>query len=265
MFELDVSLPRTAFSPREVARAPDVWRAFQEVAVAGSTLAGWPPARLREAGVAFIVRSMTVRHQREAVFGEALRARTWAASIRRGMFFRRESRLAAPDGPVAGTTQRWVHVGADLSLTRATEELARDFPEEDLEPEVTMPAFDETSAGPVHAYGFRCWHTWMDPLAHVNHPAYLDWFDEGTARVVARHGIDPVAVVPVAETLTFREGITAPQDVRVESHLAGRTDDGAVAVAHRVVRVADGRVAARGTAIRRLRGGSDALADAFRS
>ena len=43
-----VTLQRNSFGPRLTARAGDVWRAFQEIAVVASTAAGWPPSRYRE-------------------------------------------------------------------------------------------------------------------------------------------------------------------------------------------------------------------------
>ena len=67
---VDLHLARSAFTPRDVARAGDVWRVFQEAAVAGSSAVGWPPGRYRETGTAFVVRQMTVVHHRETRFGE---------------------------------------------------------------------------------------------------------------------------------------------------------------------------------------------------
>jgi len=41
--------------------------------------------------------------------------------------------------------------------------------------------------------------------------------------------------VPVAETATFRAGVVADDEVRVESQLTGVTASGAVVVKHRVL------------------------------
>ncbi|HHH28525.1 MAG TPA: hypothetical protein ENK57_09285, partial [Polyangiaceae bacterium] len=89
MFEMPIALSRAAFSPREVARAADLWGAFQDLAVAGSSHAGYPPARYVEERISFIVRRMVVLHHRETPFGEALLGTTWPSRFRRGMFFRR--------------------------------------------------------------------------------------------------------------------------------------------------------------------------------
>src|SRR5690606_7203923 len=100
MYSVDVSLPRSAFTPRETARAGDVWRLFQDVAVGGSIQVGWPPARYRDEGVSFIVRSMVVVHHAETIYGEALTGTTWPSRFRRGLFFRRECRVRSPRGPI---------------------------------------------------------------------------------------------------------------------------------------------------------------------
>src|SRR5690606_5119242 len=83
ILEFPVRIPRHAFSPREAARAGDIWRVMQEVAVEGSTRCGWSPERYREAGIGFVVRTMTCVHDREAVFGEPVSARTWVSEFRR--------------------------------------------------------------------------------------------------------------------------------------------------------------------------------------
>jgi len=70
------TLPRHAFSARNAARAGDLWRSLQEVAVEASTRVGWAPMRYRAEGSAFVMRTMTVDHVREARYGEALVART---------------------------------------------------------------------------------------------------------------------------------------------------------------------------------------------
>ena len=83
--QLDLHIPRHAFSVREVARAGDIWRAFQEAAVLGSSAVGWPPPRYRQEDCAFVVRSMVVRHHAEAQYGEPVRATTWVRNFRRGL------------------------------------------------------------------------------------------------------------------------------------------------------------------------------------
>jgi len=260
MFDVPVSLPRSAFSPREAARAGDLWRLFQDVAVGGSTAAGWPPERYRAEGVSFIVRAMTVTHHRETLYGEPLVGRTWPSRFRRGMFFRRECRVEGEGGPVASATQEWVHVTADLKLAPASPALADAFAVEEHEPSVALPALERIEGARVHTFEFECWHSWMDPLDHVNHPAYVDWADEATARAMAAEGLDPVALQAVAEEARFQSGVVAREAVRLETQVVGNAADGAVALSHRVA--VGERTCAKVLTVRRLRGedGPSALA-----
>jgi acyl-CoA thioesterase FadM len=248
-----LTLPRNAFSPREAARGADLWRACQDVAVWESTRVGWPPSRYRDEGTSFLVRTMSVVHHRETSYGEPLTGRTWVSRIRREMFSTREVRIEGAAGPVCDATQEWVHVAADLSPTRAPRTLLDAFPIDAQQgASVAMPALAVSEPdAPVHALRFRCWHVWMDPLAHVNHPMYVDFADESLACVVARAGISPVALVPVAETATYRAGVTADVEVCVESRLAGMTASGDVVVTHRVLGTG-GELCATLTTVRRL-------------
>ena len=253
MFEANVSLPRSAFSPRETARAGDVWRAFQDVAVWGSVASGWPPQRYRDEGVSFIVRAMIALHHRETIYGEPLVGRTWPSRFRRGMFFRRECRiLGAAAEPVASATQDWVHVRADLSLARASEALVESFPPEDHESPIEMPEHEAIEGARAFRFELTCWHTWADPLGHVNHPAYVDWADEATSRAMVQHGMDPVGLRPIAESAHYATGVSPEERIAVSTRLIGRTADGAAVFNHRVS--AAERSAARLVTVRALVG-----------
>jgi acyl-CoA thioesterase FadM len=264
--EFSLTLPRNAFSPREAARAADLWRACQDVAVWESTRVGWPPTRYRDEGTSFIVRSMTAQHHRETHYGEPLHALTWVSRLRREMFSTREVRIDAGGEPVCSATQEWVHVAADLTPSRAPATLASAFPIVTGRAEsITLPAITEPiSEARVHELRFRCWHLWMDPLAHVNHPMYVDFADEALACAMARAGLSPASLVPVAETATFRAGVGADVEVRVESRVTGMTAAGDVVVAHRVLGTND-LLCATLTTVRRLAGApSEVLLAALR-
>lgn len=256
-------LPRNAFGPRETARAGDLWRLFQEAAVLGSSRRGWPPERYREVACAFVVRQMTAVHHRETVFGEPLVGRTWVSSFRRGTLSDRQVRIEAPGGLVASATQRWVHVKLpELKPCRADPDLERSFAVVDSgEPDRELPAFDE-APGPARSWTFAAWYTWMDPLAHANHPAYVDWADESTSRIAAAAGIDPHGLRPIAESVLWRSGVIAPETVTVRTSRAGRCADGALALSH-VFEGNDGRVCAEATTVRAMSGDPDAWFAAF--
>jgi acyl-CoA thioesterase FadM len=250
VWQFPLVLPRHAFSPRDAARAADVWRACQDVAVEASDRAGWPPQRFREARTAFIVRKMTVRHDRETTYGERLQARTWVGHFRRDMLSTRQIRIDGSGGPVAAATQEWVHVTDRLEPARAGRALLDAFPAHEEDGSVTMPAFDPET-GSSHELAFVAWHVWMDPLNHVNHPAYLDWCEEATARSMAAKGLDPIALVPVADKVTYKAGATAGDRIRVITHVSGRTADGDVVLSHRIVKN-DDEMCADAVTVRRL-------------
>ncbi len=257
MIETLVHLPRHAFSARDAARAGDVWRAFQEVAVEASTAAGWPPSRYRDEGVAFIVRSMTAVHAREALYGERLSGSTWVSRMRRDMFSTREVRIAGGGGLLAAARQEWVHVAASgnvLEPARGSQPLLAAFPavagpEGDVPP--VLPAtLTKAPDHEPHVFELEAFHTWMDPLDHANHPAYVDWADEALSRALARCGVPPIALVPVAEEASFRSGVVGAERVRVETRVAGRTAAADVVCEHRVL--AGQRLCATVTTVRRL-------------
>jgi acyl-CoA thioesterase FadM len=272
ILEFPIRLPRHAFSPRNAARAGDVWRAFQEIATEGSSRVGWSPDRYHRAGIGFIVRQMTTVHHRETSHGEALTARTWVKDFKRGMITTREIRVVSESGPVASTSQEWVHVRMDhdraaageppIRPARAAPELVACFEMADPEPSPALPDFSPVEGARVHELTFRAWHTWMDPLGHANHPAYVDWADEATSHALAAVGLDPMGLVPVAEHVTWKTGVMAPDQVTVRTRLIGLTASGDAVLSHEILR--NGSPSATATTIRRLVGGGDALITALR-
>lgn len=265
MFESRAHVPRHAFSVRDAARAGDVWRAFQEIAVDASSAAGWPPKRYRDEGTAFIVRTMTVRHALEPYYGEALVGRSWISRMRREMFSTREVRIVSEErGPIASARQEWVHVSATLEPTRGSASLLSAFPveasppvDDTLAPELPAIATPIADA-PPQRFELEAWWTWMDPLDHANHPAYLDWCDEALCRRLQAIGVPPVALAPVAEEITYRAGVTGGQRVRVESRVTGLTAEGHAVIAHKIF--AGDVLSATATTVRRLHGHDDASA-----
>jgi len=218
--------------------------------VEASSRAGWSPSRYRAEKVAFVVRSMTTVHHREVTYGERTTARTWVNRFRRDMFSTRQVRLFGDEGPVASATQEWVHVSEELKPTRASPDLLDSFPIHEESPRFEFPSWVPVD-GSNHRLSFSCWHTWMDPLDHVNHPAYVDWCDEAVSEVMKRAGLTPVQLQPVAERLTFKAGVTAGDRVTVESKRIGHTTDGSLVLRHRILKN-DGIECAAGETVRRL-------------
>ena len=258
MYETEIGIPRHAAGPRQVARAGEIWRLFQELAIQASTDVGWSPARYLQEGTAFVVYGMTAVHHREVAYGERLRARTWVHDFKRETLTRRQIRLWDAAGPVAACTQQWVHVDASLRPARAPASLLAALPvERPDEPSVELPPLVVGADGPVHAFAFQPWHTWMDPLGHVNHPAYVDFCDEGTSRALTAVGVDPQRLVPVAEQVAFKIGALAGQQVEVRTRVIGRTAQGHAVLSHEIGGDAP---FARATTVRCLSDGADLAA-----
>ncbi|TVQ95035.1 MAG: acyl-CoA thioesterase [Deltaproteobacteria bacterium] len=265
---LPLHVPRHAFSVRERARAGDLWRAFQEAAVLGSSALGWPPHRYRAEGCAFVVRRMTVLHHSELRYGEPLQATTWVRTFARGLITHREIRLDVPgDRPIARATQEWVHVsfGLDdgevkLRACRASQALQSAFVLEDLEPPPELPSTDEPVDGPTHPIQIPLRHTEMDPLGHLNHPAYVDLADEHTTLLLVERGLDPVGLQPIAEQVLYRTGLSAPGPLTLQTRLLGRAGAG-LAIAHRFLDP-QGGLAAEATTVRTLYGQDPSLLEA---
>jgi acyl-CoA thioesterase FadM len=266
IFEFPLHLPRNAFSARDAARGGDIWRAFQDVALLGSTACGWPPSRYRADGIAFVVRAMTARHFREAHYGEQVTARTCISEFRRGLLITRQIELMGDGSPIAQATQEWAHVrlmGDGMRPARASEALQEAFQIDDRLSAATFPEFREANHARTHDFHFPCWHTWMDPLAHANHPAYVDWCDEAISVAMAKAGLDPLALQPVAERVKWRSGVEAPAEVQVRTRVMGLTAEGDVVCEHRIAAGEDPSAIAL-TVRRMVDGRSEALLHALR-
>jgi acyl-CoA thioesterase FadM len=219
-----VRIPRHACSPRDRARAGDLWRLVQEATILHSADVGWPPSRYRTVGTGFVVRELTGIHLREAEYGEALVATTRVVESRRDILMRRETGIA---DVLAGSVE-WVHVGSDGAPARASRELVEAFPVEPGGPPVTLPEWEPVSPIPLPDLEVRPWWTEMDPMGHVNHPRYVDWADEAISCWLATLGRDPLGLVPVAEKVRFRAGARAGDVITVGGALVGRREGAAV-------------------------------------
>ena len=256
VWEFPLTLPRNAFTAREVPRAGDVWRLCQDAATLASIRSGWPPSRFRTEGVAFIVYKMTVLHEMQTSYGAALDAQTWVSRFRRRTLSTREVRVRAAGQRVAAATQEWVHVdGVVLKPKQGSTELVAAFPETDVEPSVKMPKFEELP-GDEDEFVFDMWQTWSDPLAHANHPAYIDWCDEATSRRMVASGLEPTQLRPIAELVTFRSSIMPGERVTVRSKRVGVIGSDTVVLKHHLE--TDRGPAADATSVRSLWDGNGA-------
>jgi acyl-CoA thioesterase FadM len=219
-----VRIPRHACSPRDRARAGDLWRLVQEATIQHSTEVGWPPSRYRDVGSGFVVREMTGLHEREAEYGEDLVAYTRVVESRRELLMRRESGIL---GVLRGSVE-WVHVGGEGGPTRAPRALVEAFPVEAPTLAVALPEWAAVEQVALPDLEIRPWWTEMDPMGHVNHPRYVDWADEAVSVWLAARGFDPLGLVPVAERVRFRAAAVAGHAVIVRGALVGKVGGAAV-------------------------------------
>jgi len=263
--EMDLHLPRNAFTPRDAARAGDVWRCCQDAAVLGASRLGWDPPRFRREGAAFVVREMTTVHHAEGRYGDVVRATTWISNFRRALLCSRQIRLNIDGKPFASSTQEWAHVsteGGRMRAARAKPRLVEDMAVEGPDSSVSLPNYSK-APGTLHTFTFTAWHTWMDPLAHANHPAYVDWAEEAVARLAYAGGVNPMNIQPVAESAKWRVGAMAPDQVTVTTRQLGRTAEGAVVCVHEVTAAQTGPAATVYTVRQLVNGDTDRLARAL--
>ena len=262
VWEFPLALPRNAFTAREVPRAGDIWRLCQDAATLASISSGWPPSRFRVENVAFIVYKMTMLHEAQTPYGAVLNAQTWVSRLRRRTLSTREVRVRSGAQLVAAATQEWVHVDFEtLKPRQGSVEAAAAFPETDIEPSVAMPRFDELP-GAEDEFVFDMWQTWSDPLAHANHPAYIDWCDEAVSRRMLASGLDPVLLRPIAEQVTFRSAVLPGERVTVQTKRVGVIGADAVVLKHHLE--TERGPAADATSVRALAEGSgEALISAW--
>ncbi|MFT6142177.1 MAG: acyl-CoA thioesterase FadM [Myxococcota bacterium] len=207
---------------------------------------------------------MTTMHHSEATYGDEVNGRTWISSFRRGLLCTRQIRLTVGERPLASSTQEWAHVSTKngvMRAARANADLVAAFPIEGPDESVSLPVYTE-DMGTENVFVFQVWHTWMDPLAHANHPVYVDWAEEALARLLHAGGVNPALVQPVAEHAKWRVGAMAPDTVTVTTQRLGRTQDGAVVCCHKIEAEQTGHAATVTTVRRLVDGDSDRLARA---
>ncbi len=205
---------------------------------------------------------MTVRHYREASYGETVRAQTWISQFQRGVVSVRQVRLGTDQGPLASASQKWVHVDANtLKPARAPAALVQAFAVRETDDQVVAPDGGSAPIGPEHTLSFSPWFTSMDPLDHTNHPVYVDWCDETLARALNEGGVWPGELVPVAERVHFKAAASAHDRVRVLTRPTG-FEGGHMTFGHEI-RGEDDRLFAKAVTVRTLATHPERLATVF--
>ena len=169
-------------------------------------------------GTSFIVRSMTALHLRDPA--GSLRARTWVSRVRDVL----DARGAHEAGGelVLGDAGVGTCVGRSVAVARASGTSRRRSGRRGARRVGDAAGRRGPLVGArTHALRFRCWHLWMDPLAHAEITRITS-----TSRTISRArwraGISPAALICSARPSRSRAGVVADVEVRVETRVAGR-------------------------------------------
>ena len=100
-----------------------------DAAVAHSRVQGWTHDRYSGLGIAWVVRSHTIKYLQSALAGDEIIVRTWIADMQRFSSTRKYRMVRAGDGVVlAAAETQWVLVDtAKRGLARIPEELIASF------------------------------------------------------------------------------------------------------------------------------------------
>jgi acyl-CoA thioester hydrolase len=84
---------------------------LQAAAVAHSAAQGWPPARYRELGQGWVVRSHAIEYLQPAFAGDRVVVETWVATMKKVTSLRRYRIARAGDGALLATAEtNWAFV-----------------------------------------------------------------------------------------------------------------------------------------------------------
>ena len=243
----DPSVARVAYrarfdecGPDAVARPSAILRWAQDCAWIHSERLGFGREWYADRGLAWVVRAMELVVQAPIRMGTMAEVETRVVGMRRVMA-RRRTEIQAPDGSlVARVVNDWVMTDVRRAApSRVPPEFPALFgvPPEGYEPiKVALPP----TPAEAPRTGVVARASEIDPMAHVNNAAYLDWLDEAIGTLDAA-GAAAVARLP----RTYRLEYLLPV-ARGVSHVAAAWPTGDGGWAYRLARE-DGQDALRGT------------------
>jgi acyl-CoA thioesterase FadM len=226
--------------PDAVARPSAILRWAQDVAWIHSERLGFGREWYAERDLAWVVRAVELRMLAPIRMGTTVEVETRVVGMRRVMA-RRQTEVVRPDGTVAAlVVNDWVMTDVRRAApARVPAEFPALFgvPPEGYEPvKVALPA---TPAG-VARRDVLARPSEIDPMAHVNNAAYVDWLDEAI-EASGTSGVAAIAALP----RTYRVEYLLPVG-RGVAHVASAWPLDAGAWAYRLAR-GDGADALRGT------------------
>ena len=165
-------------------RASTFLRYAQDAAWLHSARAGFSREWYGQRGLAWLVRCLDLEVIGSGHIGDAVTVSTEVVGLRRVWARRRGEIVDAAGAPLALVLTDWVMTGPGLALARIPAEIESFFP---ATPERFEPARVPLPPTPdgAHVRHFDVRRAELDPMAHVNNAAYVDYLEESLAEAGA--------------------------------------------------------------------------------
>ncbi|MGH2407220.1 MAG: acyl-[acyl-carrier-protein] thioesterase [Candidatus Limnocylindrales bacterium] len=165
-------------------RASTFLRYAQDAAWLHSSSAGFGREWYGQRGLAWLVRCLELEVIGSGHIGDAVTVTTEVVGLRRVWARRRGEIIDATGAPVALVLTDWVMTGPGFTLARIPSEIEAFFP---ATPGTFEPARVPLPPTPADAHRrrFHVRRSELDPMAHVNNAAYVDYMEESLAEAGA--------------------------------------------------------------------------------
>jgi acyl-ACP thioesterase len=170
-------------------RASAFLRYAQDAAWVHSSGAGFGRDWYAERGLAWLVRCLELVVLGAGHVGDTVTVTTEVAGLRRVWARRRGEVLDAAGSPLAEVLTDWVMTGPGLAPVRVPVEIERFFPTAPTSFQPARVPLPPTPSG-AHRRRFHVRRSEIDPMAHVNNAAYLDYLEESLAEAGAGEALE---------------------------------------------------------------------------
>lgn len=182
-------------------RASTFLRYAQDAAWVHSDTAGFDRAWYLDRGLTWLVRCLTLEIVGPSMAGEALSVATEVVALRRVLARRHGEILDRDASLVAIVDTDWLLTGPGLAPVRIPTDFEAAFP---LVPSTFEPARVPLPPTPADAHRrpFHVRRSEIDPMAHVNNAAYVDYLEESLAEAGA---LDVLHIRPRRYVLEYQQ------------------------------------------------------------
>ena len=182
-------------------RASTFLRYAQDAAWVHSDAAGFDRAWYRERGLTWLVRCLSLEVVGPSGAGETLTVTTEVVAMRRVLARRHGEILDDRGDLVAIVDTDWLMTGPDLTPVRIPPAIQTVFPEVRATFEPARVPLPPTPSD-AHLRRFHVRRSEVDPMAHVNNAAYVDYLEESLAEAGT---IDALAARPRRYVLEYQQ------------------------------------------------------------